>query len=451
MTSTVTKWRDQGREAKNQRRGGQAGLFVVVSLTLTFAVLGFAVDLGWAYFRRNAAQAAADASALAAAIYASNNGYTCGSNGVVCGAAAACANPPTTPPTTDLQAGCLYAQANGFVNGGNQTVSLTANNSGTPPPGVAGNTPAYWVQANISETLTNMFSVFGLHTKTATLNVSSTASVAVTPPAGCIYVLSSNASPALRMTGSASATSSCGVFINSNGKPALSLTGSSHLDATFTDINSGTYSTTGSAVISPTPNTSGGSVSDPLATLAEPSVGGCDYTNYSISGSGTTTISPGVYCGGISISGSGTVIFNSGMYILNGGGFSKAGSGTLTGSGLTFFNTGQNGYTASGISMSGSATVTFSAPTDGTYQGILFLQDRNVTYAGGNTVTGSTSSSYTGTLYFPTTDLTYTGSSSGTYSAIIAKTLTMVGSSVIKNDPTGVHTGLEQKSTAIIQ
>src|ERR1019366_2404119 len=281
MTSTVTKWRDQGREAKNQRRGGQAGLFVVVSLTLTFAVLGFAVDLGWAYFRRNAAQAAADASALAGAIYASNHGYTCGSNGLVCGTALACANPPASPPRSDLQAGCLYAQANGFVNVGSQTVSLIANNSSNPPPGVTGNTPTYWVQANISETLINMFSVFGLHTSSAGLNVTSIASVAVTPPAGCVYVLSSNASPALSMTGTTSLTSSCGVFINSSGNPALDAKGTSDLNATSILINSGTYHTTGGAVISPTPNTSGGTVSDPLATLAEPTVSTtCDHNNY---------------------------------------------------------------------------------------------------------------------------------------------------------------------------
>ena len=182
-------------------------------------------------------------------------------------------------------AGCLYAQANGFVNAGKQSVSLIANDSSTLPAGLTGNTPTYWIKTNVSETLPNMFSVFGLRTSSMVLNASSVASVAVTPPAGCIYVLSSNASPGLSMVGTSSVTSSCGVFINSGANPALDVKETASLNATSILINSGTYRTTGGAVISPTPNTNGGPVSDPLATLSEPSVSNtCDHINSASSG-----------------------------------------------------------------------------------------------------------------------------------------------------------------------
>src|ERR1019366_5002807 len=75
MSQYSTKRAAHGQETKKLRQSGQAGLFVVLSLTVSFAMMGLAVDLGYAYFRRNVAQAAADSAALAAAIYASNSGY----------------------------------------------------------------------------------------------------------------------------------------------------------------------------------------------------------------------------------------------------------------------------------------------------------------------------------------------------------------------------------------
>jgi hypothetical protein len=182
-----------------------------------------------------------------------------------------------------------------------------------------------------------------------------------------------------------------------------------------------------------------------------PSFGACTQTNFSKTGSSNATLNPGVYCGGISISGSGTTTFNSGTYILNGGALSVSGSGMITGSNVMFFNTGQGGRTPAAINMSGSGQVTLSAPTAGAYQGMLFVQDRNITYGGTNSFTGSSTSTFTGTLYFPSTAVTYTGSSSGTFTAIIAKTLTFTGTSNIKNDPTGAYTGLGGRFSAIIQ
>ena len=431
-----------------QLRRGQAGLFVVVSLTVLFATLGLAVDLGWGYFRRGAAQAAADSAALSAAMYAQNNGYTCGAAGVVCGSTTTCANPPVSPATNDFQVGCLYAQANGFVNGGRQTVSLTGDT--TAPPGTSGNTPAYWVKANVSESILALFDGFGTHVSSLGINTSAIAGVTVSPPAGCIYILSTNATNALSLSGSSTATSSCGIFINSNANPALRLTGSSVLHSTQILINGGTYSVGGSSVLSPTPNTSGGPVTDPLSSLAMPSVGSCDYTNYTVTASAHITMNPGVYCGGIRINSSSVVALNPGIYKLNGGGLVVGGSSTLNGTDVLFFNTGQSGYTPTAISIDGSSVINVTGPTSGQYQGILFMQDRNISYAGTNLITGSSSSSYTGTLYFPSTALNYAGSSSGTYTALIAKTLLLTGSSVIRNDPTGSHTGLARKTTSII-
>ena len=192
------------------RRAGQAGTFIILNLTMLFAVLALVVDLGWAYYRRQVAQTAADAAALAAATYAQENGHSCGANGVVCGAATACAYPNTTPPTTDYHVGCLYAGANGFYNTGSQTVTMTGNT--TTPPGTSGNAPTYWVKANVTETGYNLFARFG-SINTFSVNASAIAGVTVTAPTGCIFVLASSGANAMLLTGATVLTTGCGIWI----------------------------------------------------------------------------------------------------------------------------------------------------------------------------------------------------------------------------------------------
>jgi hypothetical protein len=104
------------------------------------------------------------------------------------------------------------------------------------------------------------------------------------------------------------------------------------------------------------------------------------------------------------------------------------------------------------VTFSGSAVVTLTAPSSGTYEGMLFVQDRNLSYNGNNSITGSSGSVLTGTLYFPSTTVTYTGTSStGSYTALIAKTVTFSGNSSFKNDPTGTRTGLVTMVRSLIQ
>src|SRR5205085_12520623 len=124
-----------------------------------------------------------------------------------------------------------------------------------------------------------------------------------------------------------------------------------------------------------------GVLADPLSAIPAPSFSGCDYINWSWSSSTSVTLNPGVYCGGITITGSGTVTFSSGTYILNGGGFNWGGSATLNGARVMFFITGQNGYTAAPLNASGNGSINLTAPNSGVYEGLLFFQDRTVTYS----------------------------------------------------------------------
>lgn len=438
-------------------RAGQILILSAMSIFLLFGVMGLAVDLGYAFYVKQSAQSAADAAAVAAVNYAYKSGhYTCGSNGVVCGTALSC--PETIGSvTTALLAGCAYANSNGFTNTGAQTVSVIANNTT-----VNGASTLYWVQATVTQSVNNFFG-FPANIPLQTVRASSTAALASTQPANasCIYALS-----AFSDTASGNlVTSSCGVNVGGN----FSYTGSGNITTSeinaygnFTDSGSGnirasgsihyhgTYSKTGSGGISPAPTSGATPVSDPFSSLPAPTVGGCDHTNYSYSGSTNTSISPGVYCGGISISGSGNVTFGSGSYVLLGGGFNYSASGNISGSNVMFYNTGNSTYPIAPVKTTGSGNMNFSAPSSGTYEGILFFQDRTKTYASANQITGSGNVS-SGTFYFPTTELDYSGSGNAAYQALVASVVKITGSGNLTNDTTGQYTGFVKTSLALIQ
>ena len=428
------------KNAEKHARRGQALILASLSLTFLFATMGLAIDLGWAYYLKVQLQAAADSAASAAAVYAKNNGDTCST--VSCGAGYACAG--TYPPTNSLQAGCLYATSNGTSA---FTATLIENN--TVPPGVTGNTPAMWIKATVTAAAPNLF-LFGAGYHTATIAAQAIAGVTTVPAPACVYVLSATASPALQVTGTSSLTSSgCGVYVKSTGTPALSVTGSSHITATSIIVN-GATSVTGTSGISPAAIT--GTVTDPFASLVAPVFSGCDQTSYTLANANTATISPGVYCGGITATGASVLTLNSGIYILNGGGLTVSNSSRLNATNVMFYLTATSGHTAGPVSITGSAIVNLTAPNSGTYQGVAFYQDRNVSYAAANSIANSGSGNITGTYYFPTTAFNFTGASAAaTKAAFVVNTLTITGSSSLSNDSTGTYTGLAKTQATLIQ
>ncbi len=127
-------------------------------------VAGLAVDLGWSYYVRKGAQAAVDAAAMAAvqsslAAVGEEGPWVCGTD-VVCQSPTPCPDPLPTTATNNIEAGCRYANQNGFRMGGNngrQKVLMAANVKSTPPtaPGVTVN---YWVTASAVETVPQLFS-----------------------------------------------------------------------------------------------------------------------------------------------------------------------------------------------------------------------------------------------------------------------------------------------------
>jgi len=441
-------------KAKSRQRGS-AIVMVMLFFIPVLAMVGLVVDVGMAYFARRAAQTAADAAAGAAAQAAldgikSGGTYTCGSMGLGCQAATACPANITTPTTTNLQNGCLYATANGFTNGalnGKQTVTLEANIT-TPAPTVSGVLVKYWVTARVSQI--NPLTFIGiLRLQSATVNTIATSGIIAAQPQNCITALDPTAQHALVMSGSAQIDASCGVAVNSTNSDALDISGGACLVANSINVVGGANVT---ACTNPTPTTNATAVSDPLANLVAPTFNSshCDYTNYSVSG-GSQTLSPGNYCGGITFSG-GSGTFNSGTYILIGGGFVLSGGASVTGTGVTFYNTYKSGNPYKPVQISGGSTANLTAPSSGSFSGILFFGDRTAVTSAKEQISGGSNAIFTGTLYFPVTELDYSGGSSSStgYTVIVADIVNFSSSCSLTANPSSA-TGPPVTKTALIQ
>jgi Flp pilus assembly protein TadG len=410
------------RRSIGGKRGGQSGqVFVIIAMALV-GLLGFAamaLDVGFLWAIRRQMQTAADAAAIAGAR-------------------------EIALKQTDVTAAAQGdASENGFTNGANN-VTVTVKN-----PPATGSYAGAWdgVEAIVSQKEPTFFlGALGIKS----VNLSARAVAHLSSGLDCIYALNGSASNALVASGSASIDAGCGVVVDSRSSSALVVSGGACISAKSIGVV-GNYNNSSSCPLTPDPETGIDSVSDPLANLSPPSVGGCNYTNFSLK-SGTATLNPGVYCNGITVSASGTTaILNPGTYILDGGGLTVSGGANIQGTGVSFYNT-QGAASYKPIVVSGGSSTTLSAPTSGSLAGILFFQDRSIKSSSQNTVSGGSTAGFEGTLYFPTTPLVYSGgsSTSAAYTVIIADTITFSGSSNINNNYSSLAGGSPVKGAAVL-
>lgn len=405
---------------RSAKKDSPGQVLVLVSLGMV-VLLGFAalaIDVGQFWSVRRHMQTAADAAALAAAVAVRQG------------------NTPTAPADS-------VATQNGFTDG-SDNVTVTVNNP--PASGVyAGNTA--YVEVIVSQPQPSFF-LNALGYSSTGVSARSVAS-SVNGPA-CLYALDPSAAKAVDVQGSSTATLTCGAIVDSNNSDALNSGGGGTLTASNIGVD-GNYSGSG---FTPTPVTGVAPAPDPLAYLPEPTVGACNYTGvHAGTSKGTTYLNPGVYCGGIQISGNNPVVFNPGVYILEGGLKVTATNANFSGTGVMFYNTATGSYPYGQISLSGSNTANLSAPTSGTYTGILFFQDRSIpSTAKGSTITGSSTSTFDGAIYFSTTSVTYSGSSSsGGYTIIVADTVSISGNSVLSDNYSSLSGGSPIKATALYE
>lgn len=114
-------------------------------------------------------------------------------------------------------------------------------------------------------------------------------------------------------------------------------------------------------------------IPDPLAALALPVAGACDFTNTVIDGI-STTLSPGTYCGGLEIKNGAVVTLNPGLYIIGGGTF------VVTGSEVNGTDVAVALADPSVNIVWDNSTIRWSAPRTGQYAGMSMIGSREPVY-----------------------------------------------------------------------
>jgi hypothetical protein len=426
------------------REDGQAVILVVVAMSiLLIGAVGLAIDGGQMYAQRQMAQAAVDAAAQAGIMSIFNGSNATSAHPFGTGTLPG----SSTCTTADLRTPCVYARNNGFGGTPADTVTLSF------PVTVSGVTlssatvPAFAV--TVQRTLQTGLIRFVGAPATVSITAKATAGLVGTVSPYSIYALDrSSAQNAFLATGGARVALGGGaIVVNSTNNDAATVSGSSVVTASAISVAGGVV-ISGGGITTPAPVTGAAPAVDPFASAPAPVIGACAYTSYS-KGSGTWTLNPGVYCGGISLHNGAIATFNPGTYIINGGGLSLAG-GTTTGSGVIVYLKGTTA-SPSFVTISNGGSVTFSALASGLYMGILFFQDKsnaaNVTFSGGAAM------KLTGTLYFPATTVSFSnGSNTASDMAIVANRVSFTGgTNTITYDPTGLKTGLFVKSVALVQ
>ncbi|HUY87709.1 MAG TPA: pilus assembly protein TadG-related protein [Pirellulales bacterium] len=381
-------------ESRSRRRRRAGTILVIVAMTLGVLVgmVGVVLDAGQLMSAHRQCQNAADAGATAAAmemLLGQSNG-----------AAAAAA-------TTFVQ------QYNGL---GSATVAVNIPPATGPHAG----------SQNYAEVVvdyvvpTRLIQVLGGPTS-RTVTARAVAGWEGVNIDSVIIAMDANARPGIGLNGNGSLQVNGTVVVNSNGggltengQPinngnsgyAINATGNGNLKAldvkSVGGVNDPSMITNYDGSTQSPLHTGAATQSDPFEFLAPPTTGnGAVATNYGavkLSGNQSVTLSPGVY-NSISASANSTVTLEPGIYVIQGGGISLSGNGTVSGTGVMIYNTGSDynvntglpdsadgsslppaggnpAFGALSITGNGSLNLTSYANSASPYDGLLFYQRR---------------------------------------------------------------------------
>lgn len=273
----------------------------------------------------------------------------------------------------------------------------------------------------------------------------------------CVLSLESTSTAGVTLQGSSSVDMGCGIATNSTAAQAITTGGSSSVAASPVAAVGGLRSSVNYApgtVLLPHSLAQ----QDPFKSL--PSLSPYTTSSYPTSGLPTvcklatslkvqpnTTVNvtnpSGVACYK-DMSLKGNVTFAPGLYYFSGGSLDIAASANVSGTGVTFILPYVSPSSSANVNVSGSATVNLSAPTSGTYAGVLIYQDRLAPSNGSNTISGNGSSKLQGAIYMPAQQVTLAGTIGMNTKClqIVARRVAFSGASTIENDcPTnsGAH------------
>lgn len=186
----------------------------------------------------------------------------------------------------------------------------------------------------------------------------------------------------------------CAVQSNSAHPDGMSVDGGSVMLSQFI-CTSGGYDGSPDSYL-PAPETDCPVLDDPLALRTPPTVAGCDYLDTSLS-TGTYSISPGTYCGGLKLTGNAEVTAEPGIYIITGGDLRVDNNATLMGEDVSFYFADDIAV----INFKDKAVVELSAPEDGPMAGLLFYENPAAPIGRNFEISSDAARKLLGTIYLP--------------------------------------------------
>ncbi|WP_245525688.1 pilus assembly protein TadG-related protein [Mesorhizobium sp. M00.F.Ca.ET.216.01.1.1] len=371
---------------------------IIFALTLPVVVggAGLGVETSYWYYSSLKLQAVADTAAYAGALE-----KVSGSDNA-----------------TIISAATLSATTNNFDTSTGTIEVFTPPTSGAY---VAKKAVEVIVHQNLERFFTSIFSQSAVGARARAVALITDASKA------CVLALNPSASKAALFSGSANVKlTGCSVMADSIASDALKLQGSATLQADCL-ISAGGVSLSNPVTMDcANAMTQALPAADPFADLAAPAIEKpCKNTNK------PTSLQPGTYC---DLSLSNDVTLSPGVYVIDGGDFKVNANVHVSGDGVIIYLAG-----SSRVNINGTASVNLSAPTSGTYSGVLFYGDRT-NLGGKNTFDGTADSLLTGALYFPKQEVDYLGNFSGKggCTQVVADMVQWSGSSSINQDCTSL-------------
>ena len=366
---------------------------------------GLGTEVGLWLYQRQTLQSAADSAALsAAAAYYYGNDYTIEADGV--------------------------AASYGFVDGVNGT-NITVSR---PPTTGNYTSKSDAIEVVVEQPQSALFTALFNLTK---FDIRGRAVAMAYGGSGCTLSLDPMASGATTVKGNANVTlNGCNMYDDSDNPWALTASGFAHISAKSVDVVGG-ISNTDNIEVTDQIAENQPALSDPYNDVPVPNYSGCDSHNFKAQS--TMTISPGVYCGGMSLNAGAVVTLNPGIYYLDAGGLSVNGGATLKGTGVTLVFTSSKGVNYANATINGGATVSLTAPMSGPTAGIVLFGDRNMPTGTSFKFNGGANQYFGGAMYLPKGAVDFAGgaSTSTGCTQIIGNTVTFTGNSALSIDCKG--------------
>lgn len=394
-------------------QGGNLALTTALLLPLLIAAAGGAIDVAHALSEKSHTQGLLDGAVLSAAAKSTADQRT-----------------EVTSFLSELTSDGSGLTSDDINNG----LTLTNNADGS-------------LTANFQQPVkTSFLSIAGYDQLTVGISATAMAATAATPAmTPCIYVLA-NQSQALLVNSGATVTSQkCEVEVDSVSNPAFIMNSGSTIATAEFCVKGSQYINNGGKITNFVPGCSVDA--DPYAgKLTEPTVPTTCNTSGALSGS-SFTLQPGLDCG-TTFNGSPTITFAPGLHIIKDTMIINSGS-TVVATGATFYFPDAN----SKIQFNGNVTITASAPTSGTYNGILMFEktsdasnNTNKQQLVFNGTGGATS--LQGIIYLPNRNVTYNSTSNQTSNiSLVVNTLIMNAANWLIEPYTGGSTGSSTASS----